>query len=102
MLLTNMKYYTLNPQGKPVHEPHPLKWVAWFSQTEPRIARDEIQDAVVSTLFLGHAHEEPPILWETMILGGQLDQVCDRCGGNQEQAEAMHARMVSRVKSLQP
>ena len=96
-----MKYYVLNTQGKPVHEPDRFKWEDWFSQTEPRIARDEIQDTVVSTLFLGHAHNDPPTLWETMIIGGQLDQVCDRCGGTIEQAEAMHARMVERVQALQ-
>jgi hypothetical protein len=42
--------------------------------------------------------EGPPILWETMVFGGPMDQEQDRCGGSREQAEAMHAHMVKRVK----
>jgi hypothetical protein len=40
----------------------------------------------------------PVVLWETMVFGGKLDQEQDRCSGSREQAEAMHARMVERVK----
>ena len=40
----------------------------------------------------------PPVLWETMVFGGKLDQEQARCSGNREQAEAMHNEMVERVK----
>jgi hypothetical protein len=55
----------------------------------------------VSTVFLCLDHQfagGPPILWETMVFGGALDQEQDRCSGTREQAEAMHQRMVERVK----
>jgi hypothetical protein len=53
-------------------------------------------------VFLGLDHnwgKGPPILWETMCFGGEMDDEMARCSGSREQAEAMHERMVSKVKS---
>lgn len=60
-----------------------------------------IGEAKVSTVFLGfdHGWEGEPVLWETMVFGGPLDQEQDRCSGSREQALAMHAAMVERVKA---
>lgn len=41
------------------------------------IARDTVGDAVVSTVFLGLDHQfgdGPPLVFETMIFGGEHDQ----------------------------
>jgi hypothetical protein len=94
--------YILNEKGEPVAEPDLAKWGQQFEQTERRrVAREQIGEATISTVFLGLDHGwggGPPVLWETMVFGGVLDQECDRCSGSREQAEAMHARMVARVK----
>jgi hypothetical protein len=73
-----------------------------------RIVKQEwIRAVKVSTVFLGIDHnfdfeeDAPPVLWETMVFNGPMDSEMDRCSGNREQAEAMHAKMVERVKSLE-
>ena len=67
-----------------------------------RHAEERISDIVIRRrVFLGLDHAfggGAPVLWETMVFGGKLDQEQDRCSGSREQAEAMHARMVEKVK----
>ena len=77
------------------------EWLDW-SVTEKNAGRDygrvaqTVKDGVnVSTVFLGlnhawHGHE-PPMIFETMIFGGEHDQWQDRCS-TWAQAEAMHKR----------
>lgn len=93
--------YTLNTQGEPVPEPNLLTWADWFESAERQVAVSLIGVSRVSTVFLGLDHNfdpaGPPILWETVIFGGSLDNEQDRCSGSREQALAMHARMVERV-----
>lgn len=77
------------------------KWAQWFEKADRHVANIKIGDAQISTVFLGVDHnfrEGVPVLWETMVFGGKLDQEQDRCSGSREQAEAMHARMISKVK----
>jgi hypothetical protein len=41
-----------------------------------RVAKDSLGEATVSTVFLGIDHQwedGPPVLWETMIFGGPLN-----------------------------
>ena len=105
----NPRHYILDANGEPVLEPDLMTWAAWMEgATNRRVAKDIIGESKVSTMFLGLDHsfqseyEEPqPIFWETMVFGGKLDQEMDRCGGSREQAKAMHARMVERVKATQ-
>lgn len=84
-------------------QPDLLEWAAWFEEADRRVAYTEVGHARISTVFLGLNHrysgDGPPILWETMVFGGDLDQEQDRCAGSREQAEAMHARMVERVRT---
>lgn len=57
-------------------------------------------DATISTVHLGLDHrfgEGPPLIFETMVFGGGLDQECDRYS-TIEQAHAGHERMVDRVR----
>jgi len=78
-------------------------WAIWFETAAERVvAKDSIGDSTVSTVFLGldhnYYHDGSPILWETMVFGGKLDEEQDRCSGSREQALAMHKAMVERVK----
>lgn len=62
-----------------------------------RVARDELGDCRVSTVFLGLDHGDgdgPPLVFETMVFGGPFDQWCDRCS-TYDEAEAQHARAVA-------
>lgn len=55
----------------------------------------------VSTIFLGLDHSwgnSQPLLFETMVFGGPLDQEQDRYS-TWEEAESGHKTMVERVKS---
>lgn len=83
-----------------------ITWGKWLQTCKDRIVKQEmVGDSKVSTVFLGIDHnfnDGPPILWETMVFGGKLDQEQDRCSGNWEQAEAMHQQMVAKVKHNQP
>ncbi|MFQ5741970.1 MAG: hypothetical protein ACE5HV_00095 [Acidobacteriota bacterium] len=59
-------------------EPDLIKWAEWFEANRGacRVARDEIGEAVVSTIFLGMDHQlgdGPSILFETLVFGGSLD-----------------------------
>ena len=110
--MTNNKY-VLNDKGEPVLEPDLITWAQWFETSWParNVAREEVGDYVVSTVFLGLDHQfgddGPPLVWETMVFeckltddhcGEEID--CDRCSGGREQAEAMHVAMVERLKAM--
>lgn len=93
--------YTLDEKGNPVHEADLMKWAQWIEKANRQVAYEQIGDSKISTVFLGLDHAfggGAPVLWETMVFGGSLDQEQDRSSGSREQAEAMHARMVDRVK----
>jgi hypothetical protein len=68
------------------------------------VADETFGPSRISTVFLGLDHNwgrKPPVLWETMVFGGKLDRTQNRCSGSWEQAEAMHADMVGRVKAVE-
>lgn len=74
-----------------------------FEDEKRIVAQETVGSYFVSTVFLtvNHQHsvEGIPILWETMVFGkGPLEGECTRCGGSREQALAMHAQMLARVK----
>jgi hypothetical protein len=69
--------------GIPVPESDVSKWGEWMGHFEEncRIARTEWGDVAVSTVFLGIDHNwfgRTPILFETMIFGGEHDQYQER------------------------
>ena len=101
-----MDKYILDKHGKSVPEPDLIKWSEWFERnTKQRIVKQEIiGKSKVSTVFLSLDHgwrRGNPILWETMVFGGKLDQELDRCSGTHKDALDMHKRMVKRVKKGQ-
>ena len=78
-------------------EPQPCdnleEWAIWMNEPNCRIARDEIGDVSVSTVFLGVASDDidgVPVLFETMVLPSNLV----RRYTTHQQALAGHAQTV--------
>ncbi|HDY90252.1 MAG TPA: hypothetical protein ENH82_19300 [bacterium] len=97
----NTKKYILK-DGKIIEESDPVKWGQWFEVSEERyIKSDKFGDIQVSTVFLGIDHgfneEEPPVLFETMIFGGEHDQYQERYT-DIESAKTGHDKAVQLVK----
>lgn len=100
-----MKYYILDADGEPVPCDNLEKFGRWFETAERRVCRDydegdEERKILVSTVFLGIDHNftesGPPVLWETMVFGGPLDQEQDRYT-SRDAAILGHQRMCERV-----
>ncbi len=72
----------IEANGVPRQEDDVVKWAQWFESADRRVARTDISDDVyVSTVFLGLDHsfmDGIPVLYETMIFGGDSDQECRR------------------------
>ena len=68
--------YVLDENGNPVPEPDGLKWSEFYASINNRNVGFYKDDRCeVSTVFLGMDHqfgEGPPILWETMVFGGEF------------------------------
>jgi hypothetical protein len=89
--------------GEPVEESDLHAWGRWFetANEERTVARTELPGNVcVSTVFLGMDHgyepDAAPVLWETLVFRGPLDQEMERYTSRAE-AEAGHRAMVERV-----
>lgn len=93
--------YILDQKGNPVRCDDLDTWVQWFEQSGlRRVAKDEIGDIEISTVFLGLDHAfggGPPLLWETMIFGGEQDGYQERYS-SREAALAGHTKAVALVK----
>jgi hypothetical protein len=72
----------LDEHGNAVECEDLYTWAVWLETAGNRIvAKDEFPDCRVSTVFLGLDHnfnDGPPLLWETMIFGGEHDQHQER------------------------
>jgi len=71
------------------------------------VKKQQVGTYEVSTVFLGINHNfnptGPAIVWETMVFGGDkgiFQHRQNRCSGSREQAQAMHARMVTKVREF--
>jgi hypothetical protein len=75
-------WYILNENHDPVPEPDVLKAAEWFDNFANRVVmQHEIGESFVSTVFIGLDHSfgsGPPILFETLIQGGPLDDHMER------------------------
>lgn len=78
-------------------EPQPCEnleeWAMWMDESNCRIARDEVGNVSVSTVFLGVASGEVdgiPVLFETMVLPSNLV----RRYTTHQQALAGHSQIV--------
>jgi hypothetical protein len=84
----------------PVHEPDLLIWAKWFGNSSRKVAYTQHGDVEVSTVFLGMNHNfddtGDPILFETMVFGGENDKLQVRYH-TWEEAEAGHERICKQV-----
>lgn len=106
--------YVLDKEGNPVPADL-MTWANWYETAERVVKCDELPNQVrVSTVFLGIDHrfggEGPPILWETMIFGGDQDSYQDRytsredaLKGHEEAlklAKAAHAKTLNNSEAI--
>ena len=85
--------------GKPITME---QWAVGFGdRTLKTVAKDQIGDAKVSTVWLGLDHElgfdGPPLIFETMIFGGEHDKFQERYS-TEEQARARHLEIVAALR----
>ena len=76
------------------------EWADWLEKAERHVADDTINGVRVSTVFLGINHQfgdGPPLLFETMVCGGDLDGEQERYA-TWDEAEAGHEAMCERVR----
>ena len=93
--------YILNEAGEPVPEPDLVKWALWLGSAGRRVAITEIGKITVSTVFLGCDHSfgrGQPILFETVVFGGPLNEEQERYHTRAE-AIAGHVTMLARVQA---
>ena len=87
----------------PILEPDLLACGRWFGENRA-VARTVIKDTTISTVFLGIDHsfsdDGPPILFETLVFGGPLNDEQARYA-TWDEAEKGHATIVERVKAAQ-
>ena len=79
-----------------------LEWGEWFETANRVVAKDEINGARVSTVFLGLDHSfggNKPLLFETMIFGGEHDDYQERYT-TWEEAEAGHKKAVEMIAKV--
>lgn len=79
-----------------------IEWGTWFESADRHVSQTKIGGVTVSTVFLGLDHSfgsDPPVLFETMVFGGLLDEEMARYE-TWDQAVAGHDAMVERVKSI--
>jgi len=97
-----IRYYILDGREiKPTADL--MEYAEWFENSTARfINQTMIGDIKVSTVFLGLDHSfgdgQTPILFETMVFGGPLDQQQDRYS-TYDEAEAGHEKMCNLVRS---
>jgi len=95
---TTDKYILDGKTPVPIYDLH--KWVKWCQKNSRIVKRTKLLDVLVSTVFLGMDHQfgqGEPILFETMIFGGDHDEFQERYS-TWEQAEAGHEAAVKKVK----
>jgi hypothetical protein len=78
-----------------------IEWARWFETAERYVAQDEpVPGVEVSTVFLGFDRSfgrATPLLFETMVFGGPLDQEQERYS-TWEEAEQGHQAMLQKVR----
>jgi hypothetical protein len=86
------------------HTPKPVatvqEWARDFERGHRQVALDRVGRVKVSTVFLGIDHnfsgKGPPLLFETMVFGGPLNETQVRTATWRE-AEEQHAYILGRV-----
>lgn len=76
------------------------EWITGYTDQDKRVALTEVGDVKVSTVWLGIDYNfggsERPLIFETMVFGGEHDELCHRYSTEAE-ALAGHAEVCSAV-----
>lgn len=75
------------------------EWAEKFGKADNSVAKTEIGDVIVSTVFLGLDHafyKDEPQLFETMVFGGSHNE-CQQRYATWEEAEEGHKEMCKKV-----
>lgn len=98
-------WYILDENNKPIKSTV-LEAGRWMENNldKKAVKQESIGDARVSTVFLGLDHawpkdENTPILWETMIFGGEHDQNYQERYTSYEDALEGHQRAIDLIKN---
>lgn len=82
-----------------------LTWQIWFQEADRTVKKTQIDtDVEVSTVFLGVDHQwstGPPLLFETMVFGGEFDQDQYRYSTWDEAVQG-HNQIVEKVMAGNP
>ena len=98
--LEKIEYYILESK-EPVRTEDMIKWAEWFEKEENwYVAKDIINNSQIITFFQGLITEGLPKLFQTMVIGGELDGEYMQYSTWTE-AEDGHKGMVERVKPNQ-
>ena len=69
-----IRYWKLEPDGRTVKPVDREEWADWFDEANRVLFQTMVGNRQVSTVFLGLDHSffenGPPLLWETMVFGG--------------------------------
>jgi len=87
-----LKPYILDENRNPISCNDPVVFGRFLKSKERIVGSNRIDDSVhVSTVFLGLDHNFSgkglPILWETMVFGGEHDGYCERYSSEKEAKE---------------
>ena len=94
-------YYILEDDEKTAIEATREVFFKWVINGKKRVAKTEISEIEISTVFLGINHaispEDPPQIFETMIFGGEHDEYQERYSTYEEAVEG-HERACELVR----
>jgi hypothetical protein len=94
-------HYMMDEAGNVIPARSLIAWAMWMGNPDKRRVGDDLIDSVrVSTVFLGLDHSfcgGPPLLWETMVFGGEHDGYQERYHTREEAIEG-HKLAVEMVK----
>jgi hypothetical protein len=86
---------------RPVPCPDLMRWGRFMQEVDRRVAFTDVDGIHVSTVFLGLDHswtDGPPVLFETMIFGGEYDEEYQERCCTWAEAEEMHRAAVKVAK----
>ena len=100
------RYYSLH-EGEVIEEPDHAKWAEWHKNSYEKVrcvACTKVEYGTVSTVFLAMnmtlSKTEPPLLFETRVQGGWLDDQWERYS-TLDEAKAGHETWVARVRAAE-
>lgn len=96
--------YILDENGEPQRCNDLIEWAEWYEAhfLDPAliVGQTEIRDSTISTVFTCLDYQlvrgAPPLIWETLIVGGPYDRYSNRYSTRAE-AERGHQEWVERI-----